>query len=294
MARMLALVRLLRPHHSLKNLFVLVPLFFGHKLGDSWAVLHALLAFAAFCLASSAVYVFNDLHDVAEDRAHPVKRNRPLASGAVSRPLAALLLAPLAGGGLLLAWLALPWQVAVVLAVYLALNMAYTLVLKHVAIVDVICVAAGFVLRVFAGGWAVSVDLSHWLVLMTFLLAVFLGLAKRWGDLIMVDNGQGGRRSLDGYNAEFVSAGMVCMAAVVLVSYVQYTVSPEVMDKHGTPYLYLTALWVVMGLLRYMQLALVRRLSHPPTRMVLVDPFLQIVIICWIVSFYVLLYVVGR
>ncbi|THB66495.1 MAG: decaprenyl-phosphate phosphoribosyltransferase [Desulfovibrio sp.] len=295
MAQLRAVVRLMRPHHYIKNLFVFMPLFFAHQLGDIQAAVSAVWAFLAFCLASSAVYIFNDLHDVAEDRLHPHKRHRPLASGQVSRCKAVGVMALLLAGAAGLAAGLLPLGVLAFLGGYLVLNVAYTVFFKHMAVIDVMCVAAGFVLRVFAGGAAVGVEVSHWLVLMTFLLAVFLGLAKRWGDLMLVDNGdQAPRKSLHGYNTQFVAAAMSTMAAVVIVSYIQYTVSEDVAVKHGTEHLYLTTFWVVIGLLRYMQQAFVQRRTCPPTRMVLRDVLLQAVILCWIVTFYFLLYVVGQ
>jgi len=286
-----AFIRLARPDQYVKNGFVFLPLVFGHQLFNSEAVVVVLVAFAGFCLASSAVYVFNDLKDVEEDRAHPVKCHRPLASGQVS-PREASWFAGLLGVGSLSLGLCLGnWPYLGILIAYLLLNVAYSLKLKHVAIVDVVTVSAGFVLRVFAGGLVIGILPTHWLVLMTFLLALFISLAKRRDDLLLASAGNSNRRSLDGYNLEFVSGAMMIMAAVTIVSYILYTVSPDVIQKHGSRHLYLTSFWVIVGLLRYMQITFVREKSGSPTQVLLKDFFLQVILILWVISFVILTYV---
>jgi 4-hydroxybenzoate polyprenyltransferase len=285
------LVRLARPHQYLKNLFVLLPLFFGWKLSDQAAISGTLLAFAVFCLAASAVYVFNDLRDAPQDREHPVKKNRPIASGLVSTRLAWVYLALLAGAALTLTPLVPGKAFAGILGAYLAINVAYSLGMKHMAIVDLMSIAVGFVLRVFGGGSASGITPSHWIVIMTFLLALFLGLAKRRDDLLLAACGPKTRKCLDGYSLEFVSLCMAVMAGVVIVSYILYTLSPDVMAKHGTEQLYLTSLWVVAGILRYMQITYVEQRSGSPTQVLLRDPFIQVCIGLWVVSCYLILYV---
>lgn len=285
------LVRLARPHQYLKNLFVLLPLFFGWKLSDQAAISGTLLAFAVFCLAASAVYVFNDLRDAPQDREHPIKKNRPIASGQVSIRLAWAYLVVLAGAALALTPLVPGKAFAGILGAYLAINVAYSLGMKHMAIVDLISIAVGFVLRVFGGGSASGITPSHWIVIMTFLLALFLGLAKRRDDLLLAACGPKTRKCLDGYSLEFVSLCMAVMAGVVIVSYILYTLSPDVMAKHGTEQLYLTSLWVVAGILRYMQITYVEQRSGSPTQVLLRDPFIQVCIGLWVVSCYLILYV---
>lgn len=289
-----ALIRLCRPHQYVKNVFVFLPLFFGWRLADPGGPARTLLAFAGFCLASGAVYIFNDIRDRDADRAHPVKKNRPLAAGTVTVAQASILALALAAGGAAIA-LALPGaRFAAILFGYLLLNLAYSLGLKHLAILDIACIGVGFVLRVFAGGAAAGIEPSHWIVLMTFLLALFLGLAKRRDDLLLAANGAAtGRKSLDGYNLEFVSLAMGIMAAVVIVSYILYTLSPEVIAKHGTDRLYLTAFFVVVGILRYLQITFVEEKSGSPTQVLLKDLFIQAAVILWIISCYLILYV-GR
>lgn len=285
------LIRLARPHQYLKNLFVLLPLFFGWKLADPDALWASVKAFAAFCLAASAVYVFNDLRDAPQDREHPVKKKRPIASGLIRPGQAWAFLAVLAAAALALTALVPGRSFAWILAAYLGVNIAYSLGVKHAAIVDLICIAVGFVLRIFAGGAASGVTPSHWIVIMTFLLALFLGLAKRRDDLLLAKCGSKTRKCLDGYSLEFVSLCMAVMAGVVIVSYILYTLSPDVMAKHGTDQLYLTSLWVVAGILRYMQITFVESRSGSPTQVLLKDPFIQACIVLWVASCYLLLYV---
>ena len=290
-SRLVSCLRLARPHQYVKNAFVFLPLFFGWKLAGPAALPRAVLAFAAFCLTASAVYAVNDLKDMDEDRAHPSKRTRPLASGALF-PAEAVLFAALllAGAGFLALTLgSIPF--AGILGAYLAINLLYSFALKHKALVDIGCIAVGFVLRVFAGGVVTGITPSHWIVLMTFLLALFLGFAKRRDDLLLSAAGcEKTRRSLDGYNLEFVSAAMMIMAAVVIVSYILYTVSPEVIAKHGSDKLYLSAIFVIMGVLRYLQITLVECKSGSPTLVLLRDGFIQASILLWILSCYCILY----
>jgi decaprenyl-phosphate phosphoribosyltransferase len=286
-------LQLARPHQFIKNGFVWLPIFFGGKLGDLGALEQTLIAFAAFCLAAGGVYVLNDLKDIEEDRQHSTKKNRPLASGAVSPRGAAIFMT----GLLLLAALAgslLPKpDFLLVLGAYVILNVAYSFFLKHQAIIDVVCIALGFVLRVIGGGVAAVVPISHWIVIMTFLLAIFLALAKRRDDLLLGPEGQSARRSIDGYSLEFVSISMAVMAAVIIVAYLLYTVAPDTIQKHGTDRLYITGFWVVVGLLRYLQLALVENHSASPSRILLQDRFLQAVLTLWILNFFFLLYNFG-
>ncbi len=286
-------IRLVRPHQFVKNLFVFLPSFFGHRLGDPAALWTACLAFAGFCLAGGAVYVFNDLRDVEDDRKHPSKKDRPIASGQVTPGEAVRLIMILLTGALAVALVVADWRYLAVLFSYLGLNVAYSLGLKHKAIVDVSCIAVGFVLRIFAGAIAVEVRPSQWIVLMTFLLALFLALAKRRDDLVLSQEGQRMRKALDGYNLEMVSSAMNLMAAVTIVSYIMYTVSPEVAAYYGSRQLYLTTIWVILGILRYLQVTYVRLKSGSPTKVLLQDRFMQLVVLAWLATFFLVIYVFG-
>lgn len=284
-------IRLARPHQYVKNGFVFLPIIFGHQLFNADAFFLVVVAFVGFCLASSAVYVFNDLKDMNEDRAHPVKCHRPLASGQITLRKAIWSAGLLAMGSLVVGLILSSWGYLIILIGYLLLNTAYSLKLKHIAIIDVVAVSTGFVLRVFAGGVVIGILPTHWLVLMTFLIALFMSLAKRRDDLLLVRAGNSARKSLDGYNLEFISGAMVIMAAVTIVSYILYTVSPDVVHKHGSTHLYLTSLWVIIGLLRYMQITFVREKSGSPTQVLLKDPFLQVVLGLWLLSSMIFIYV---
>jgi 4-hydroxybenzoate polyprenyltransferase len=172
-----------------------------------------------------------------------------------------------------------------VLLIYFLLNIAYTLKLKHIAILDIFIIASGFVLRLFAGSSVTEIPLSMWIILMTFLLALFLALAKRRDDVLLSLEGQETRKNIDGYNLEFVNASMVLMAGVVIVSYLMYTISPEVEGRLGTEHLYLTSFFVILGIFRYMQITFVEEDSGSPTKVVIRDKFLKLTILFWLISF---------
>lgn len=288
-------LKIIRPQQWLKNVFVLVPLFFGGSLLDSADILSSLVAFAAFSFVASAIYCLNDIVDVADDRRHPVKCHRPIASGKVSvaegYAMMAVMVALSFGCASLLG--AAGWGLAAVIAVYLALNVAYCLVLKRHAIVDVCVIAFGFVLRLLAGGVATEIELSNWIVLMTFLLTLFLSLAKRRDDVLRMNKtGQAPRRNTIRYNLEFINQAITIAATVTLVCYIMYTVSPEVEARVGTRYLYLTTVFVLLGILRYLQLTLVDNKSGDPTKTMLRDRFLQVVVVLWLLAFLFIIYVI--
>jgi 4-hydroxybenzoate polyprenyltransferase len=280
--------KLARTSQYIKNAFIFLPLFFGHKLNEWHAFINVSAAALSFCLAASSVYVVNDFADLAEDRNHPVKRLRPLASGALGRFQALFFLAFLLTGSAVTALMLENTGFLVILLSYLMLNMAYCFYLKHIAIVDIICIAVGFVLRVLAGGIVADVPISHWIITLTFLLALFLAFAKRRDDCFLSSNGNAVRRCIGGYNLEYISTSMAVMASVIIVSYILYTVSPETTQKHGTENLYITTVWVIIGLLRYMQLVFVMGQAGSPTQVVLRDNFLQIIIFLWLLTFYLL------
>lgn len=276
------LLRLIRPHQYLKNLFIFAPVLFAARLTEAQLLLTSLAAFCSFSLVASAVYVFNDLRDLEADRAHPVKRGRPLASGAVSPSEARALIVGLLAAGLGLSFLLLPAATLVWTGVYILLNLAYSLGLKHVSLLDVTFIALGFVLRLFVGAAATGIDLSVWITLTTFLLALFLALAKRRDDeLIFLRTGQRMRQAGAGYNLEFINASLSIMAAVVVVAYTMYTLTPTAVEHFGTDRISLSVVFVILGILRYLQLTFVHQDSGSPTRIVMKDRFLQVVILCW-------------
>ena len=284
---------LIRPQQWIKNGFVLIPMFFGGRLLNADDVIASVVTFFAFSFAASAIYCFNDIVDVDADRRHPVKCHRPIASGAVSVPTAYALMAVLALLSALLLFF-LPQragETAGIVAFYFLLNMAYCLWLKRHAIIDVCTVAFGFVLRILAGGMACNVAVSNWLVLMTFLLALFLSFAKRRDDVLrMNETGEPPRRNTIRYNLTFVNQAITVTGTVTLVCYIMYTVSPEVVSRFHAPYLYLTSIFVLVGLLRYIQLTVVDEVSGDPTKILLRDRFTQAIVVAWIMAFLLIIY----
>ena len=284
---------LIRPQQWIKNGFVLIPMFFGGRLLNVDDAIASVVTFFAFSFVASAIYCFNDIIDVEADRRHPVKCHRPIASGAVSVPTAYALMVILTLLSALLLFF-LPQragETAGIVAFYFLLNMAYCLWLKRHAIIDVCTVAFGLVLRMLAGGMACDVAVSNWLVLMTFLLALFLSFAKRRDDVLrMNETGEPPRRNTIRYNLTFVNQAITVTGTVTLVCYIMYTVSPEVVSRFHAPYLYLTSIFVLVGLLRYMQLTVVDEVSGDPTKILLRDRFTQAIVVAWIMSFLLIIY----
>ncbi len=288
------ILKIIRPHQWIKNVFVLVPLFFGGSLMDSADIKASLITVFAFSFIASSIYCLNDIIDVEDDRRHPVKCHRPIASGKVSVAQAYALMAVMVAlsFGCVLLLRNLATGVAATVGVYFLLNVCYCLWLKRFAIVDVCIIAFGFVLRLLAGGFASEIPLSNWIVLMTFLLTLFLSFAKRRDDVLkMNQTGHAPRENTIRYNLEFINQAITITATVTLVCYIMYTVSPEVEARVGTHYLYLTTVPVLIGILRYLQLTLVDNKSGDPTRAMLHDRFLQAVVLLWLLSFLFIIYI---
>ena len=288
---MLPLIKLLRPHQWLKNGFVLVGLLFAHAWNDGARVEQALLSCAAFCLLSSAVYIFNDFLDRASDRLHPTKRHRPLASGAVSVNAALALMLVCMAAGLWLAFGAsnAPW----VFFLYIAINIAYTLGLKHVVVLDVFLIASGFMLRLLAGTVGIGIAPSQWLLLCGLMLTLFLGFAKRRAELaVLPEDAAGHRRVLDQYSEALLDQFLAIAAACTVVTYSLYTVSSETMSLHGSNHLILTVPFVLYGLLHYLFRLQRRGGGGDPARELLSDPHLIAAVAGWLAT--VLAVLAGR
>ena len=283
------ILRLIRPKQWIKNMFVFIPMFFAGELFDLHSLYLCAVTFLAYSLMASSIYCYNDIVDADADRRHPVKCHRPVASGAVSVRLAYTLMAFLAVLSVAVVLLLPPEVMANVLAVvlfYYLLNLSYCSKLKQYAIVDVCIVAFGFVLRILAGGFACEVTPSNWLVIMTFLLTLFMSFAKRRDDVLrMNETGEPPRKNTVRYNLTFINQAITITASVTLVCYIMYTVSPEVTERFDTPYLYLTFVFVLLGLLRYIQIAVVDKKSGDPTKVILHDHFSQMIVVAWVLSF---------
>lgn len=282
-------LRLLRPHQWVKSAFVFVGLLFGHVWHDPLLVQNVVLAAASFALAASAVYVFNDLSDRERDREHPEKRHRPLASGTVSVAQALLLAGVCLASALLLAYAASDTALLIVLF-YVALNLAYSMGLKHVVLLDVFIIAAGFMLRILAGTLGVGIAPSYWLLLCGLMLTLFLGFAKRRAELNALD-GRGGshRQVLDDYDPLLLDQLTGICAAGAIVGYSLYTVSAETVAMHGTASLIYTVPFVIYGIFRYLFLLHRRGGGGDPAMALLKDAHLLAAIGGWLVTVIVLL-----
>ena len=283
------LVRSLRPTQWVKNLFVLAPLFFGSKLADTQAVGRSLLALAGFCAAASAVYLLNDIRDREEDRRHPLKRLRPLAAGTLGVPAAVVALLALVAVALVIA-LQLGTGYALILGAYLLLNLLYNLGLKHMVILDVMCLSLGFVLRVEAGARATDVRVSSWLFLCTTFLSLFLAFSKRRHEItLLASRASEQRRVLDHYSPAFLDQMINVVTASSVVSYALYSVAPETVAKYHTQNLIYTIPLVLYGIFRYLYLMYQRPEQRNPTEAILRDPpslinlFLWGAVVVWIV-----------
>jgi len=275
------LVLSLRPAQWAKNLFVLAPLVFGGLLLDPAAVTRAALALVAFCCASSAVYLVNDLRDREEDRRHPLKRLRPLAAGTLGVPAAVAAMAFLGGSGVAIA-LYLGRGFALILGAYLLLNVLYTLWFKHMVILDVMSISLGFVLRVEAGGEAMGVQVSRWLFLCTVFLALFLAFSKRRHEItLLAGEASGQRRVLDHYSPAFLDQMINVVTASSVVSYALYAVSPETVEKYHTQDLVFTIPLVLYGIFRYLYLMYQLPGERNPTEAILRDPPFLINMLLW-------------
>ena len=280
----------MRPSHWVKNVFVLAPLVFAQRLTDPESLTSAALAFACFCLASSAVYCFNDIRDHEEDGRHPVKCRRPIPSGAVSVALASLLTALLVGGSLGLALLiGLPFLQ--ILAAYLLLNLLYTVRLKHVVILDVMSVSLGFVLRVIGGGLAIRVEVSAWLLLCTIFLALFLAFSKRRHELMLLDRHASDQRPvLTSYSPAFLDQMINVVTASTVVAFALYSISGETVDKFGTKALIYTTPFVLYGIFRYLYLVYQRPGELNPTEDVVRDLPSIVNLVLWAVTVVLVIY----
>lgn len=279
-------LKLLRAHQWIKNFFIFAPIFFSFNFHNIEAIVNAFYAFIGFSLIASSIYIINDWKDIHLDQQHPTKKNRPLAAGTISirNAFIACLLLVISGFSIYLFALK-NYTASSLLAFYFLLNICYCFKLKQIAIIDVTIVAIGFVIRLFIGSIVTSIALSHWIIILTFLLALLLVLGKRRNDvLIYSETGQELRKSISGYNLEFLNTMIITIVTIIIFSYIMYTISPEIVARNGE-YMYITSLFVILGLFRYLQAIFVEKKGDSPTKLVLKDRFLQIDILCWIVSF---------
>ena len=285
-----SLFKLLRPAHYIKNLFVFLPLFFSAQFYDTLLLFNVSAAFISFCLISSSVYIFNDIWDINEDRIHPANKTRPIASGIVSIKLAYFLDAGLSIFALLFSYIVNQDLLFVILA-YKILNIFYTLGLKKIAVLDIFVLSLGFILRLYAGSVSTNIELTVWIIILTFLLSMLLALGKRRNDVLFFEKeGVVLRNAIKGYNLVFLNYSMIIISSVIIVAYILYTVSPETTVRVGSNQLFITSFWVLAGIMRYLQLLFVFNRNENPVSLLLKDNSLKLILLGWIFNFLFFLY----
>lgn len=290
---MLAYLKLIRPHQWVKNTFVFVPAYFSRDLFIKENFILLLLGFVSFSLVASAIYIVNDYKDIASDQQHPEKKNRPLASGKAKPIIAMIIMALFVTAGFGIAF-TLNKLFLVILGVYFILNLSYSLGLKNISILDILIVAFGFLLRALSGGVIISIPISQWLIIMVFLLAVFLAMAKRRDDVLMyLSSGKAIRKSVRDYNLDFTNTSLSMLCGIIIVAYLMYTISPDVVARMHSDNIYLTTIFVIAGMLRYLQITFVENNSGSPTKILYSDKFIIFTIIAWLASFYIIIYLPG-
>lgn len=287
------LIKLMRPWQWIKNTFVFLAMFFGGKLLDANAWFYTLIGFAALCLASSAIYCLNDICDAKTDKYNPQKCTRPIAAGLISPQVAASFGVVLGALSLILTFTLLPIEGFYVIVGYLLMNALYCLWLKHIPLIDLFIIAMGFELRLILGGISSDTILSTWIVIMVFLLSFFLALAKRRDELVMSQKSNNEievRKSVSQYNIRFIDVALSIICSVMLIAYIIYTIQPETIAHFGSSKLYVTSLFVLCGILRYLQITIVANESSDPTMTIYKDRALQLTLLGWIASFTLIIY----
>jgi decaprenyl-phosphate phosphoribosyltransferase len=284
-------IQLLRPKHWAKNLFLFVPPFFAGKFFELDKIGLLIGGFLAFSFLASSIYIINDYRDINDDRKHPEKSKRPLAAGKVNKNAALLLSVFLTISGGIIAYLVdTSGKFLFISGLYYMMNLSYSFGLKNISIIDILIVAAGFVLRVKGGAILAAVNTTEWFIIMTFLLALFLAIAKRRDDVILkMSTGTEMRKSMKGYSLDFLNTLLGLFCAILIVSYVNYTVSPAAFQKFGHRLFY-TALFVIAALMRYLQITFIHNKAGSPTDVLYKDRFIQVTLVLWAASFFVILY----
>ena len=286
--------KLLRPEQWTKNLFIFLPVFFDGQLLNVSALLYCVAAFTAFSFATSSIYCFNDICDIEKDKLHPEKCKRPVASGIISKKAAyAITVVCLSISMSILFFFCsnTNYTLMALISFYYIMNIAYCIKLKQFAIVDVFIIAVGFVLRVGAGGITAGIWLSEWIIIMTFLLALFLAFAKRRDDVVLYENtGVSHRKNTGRYNLEFMNQVITIAATIIIIAYLMYTLSPDIIERLKSRRIYFTAVFVLMGVIRYLQVTIVDLKSGSPTKILLRDHFIQCCIVGWLGLFFIIIY----
>ncbi len=282
----------MRPSQWVKNIILFLPIFFAQEIGDTARLQNVAILFTGFCLLTSGVYIFNDLRDASEDRLHPIKQFRPIASRKVSSMAALVFMFLLYGmSAFCFSFIhASNNQIWLLSGGYILLNLAYTLWLKQVQIIDAMIIACGSIIRLEAGAVAGEIKLSHWLIIMTFILSLFLAFAKRRDDLRnFMETGQISRKNITGYTIDYLNIILSFLSSIIAVTYILYTLSPEVTYR-SSEHLYITVPFVLAGIMRYLQIILVEKSNCNPTDILLQDRTLQLTVVGWFIVFALLIY----
>jgi len=282
--------QLIRAKQWIKNVLIFAPIFFSSNFFHLEILAETFVAFLCFCLVASAVYILNDILDIENDRIHPRKRHRPIASGQFSIKNVLLIKGVLLISGLAVMYY-LSTQAFFLLLAYYLLNVLYCFYLKKVPIIDFLIISFGFIIRILIGGVISAVFISQWLIIMTFLLATFLAVAKRRDDVFQFERlGKKHRKVVEYYNLDFMDRTISIVASVIMVSYLIYVTSDETKTFYDNNYLYISALFVFIGILRYLQIIYVKQESDAPTNIIYRDHFIQITILLWIISYLLIIY----
>ena len=290
MNQITSLIISLRPKHWIKNLFIFAPLLFSKHILDASSVVKATFGFMIFCMVASAIYLYNDIKDREEDRKHPLKQLRPIASGQLTISASISVAIVLGICGLIFAFL-LNRSFFCIVGGYIILQILYNYILKHTVILDVFCVAAGFFARVIAGAFAINVEISYWLIICTILLSLFIALAKRRHEQVLLGENAGDHRKiLSEYTPYLLDQMIGVVTATTLISYILYTVSPDTVVKFGTHGLLGTFPFVLYGIFRYLYLIHQKQLGGNPETLFLTDRPLLVNTILWGVASFFIIY----
>ncbi len=279
----------MRVNQWVKNLFVFLPLFFSGNLFNIDLLIESFYGFLIFSFVASSIYIINDYVDIEKDKKHPEKKNRPLASGKISKQNAFILFLVLLVLTCFLLWTFGTLQVAILVGIYFLMNIAYSFKLKQVAILDVMIIAFGFLLRVFVGGYMTGILVSDWTILLVFDLALILALGKRRGELVNAELEGVTRKSLDGYNLNFLNSALAITCTVAVICYMMFILSPETQSKFHH-YIIYTFVFVFAAVLRYLQQTFVYAKTESPTKLIFKDHFIQLLIVLWGISYVLLIY----
>ncbi len=293
MRRLTIYLRLMRPIQWVKNVFVVVPLIFSKNLFNVSLFSQSFLALVSFCAAASSIYIINDIADRKIDMAHPVKRNRPIASGEISTVTGAAIATVLMVICVLLLWLGkVPAGAWLAIFAYVVVNLFYSFALKQIVLIDVFVIAVGFILRILAGGYAIDVKISSWLIMTTLFIAIFLGIAKRRSEFVQMNGSSNeiARRVLADYDLSLIDQILSVSAASVIITYALYTVSERTVLAFRTEALIYTTIFVVYGIFRYLYLIHKMGLGENPTGVILADKPMIINIAFYVISVVAIIY----